>query len=143
MNLKSLILICFQILLTESDPVFVGNFTNFHHNIQGSVFTDGDSSLVIKNFYYDGEGPDGDNNVFFYIVNSSYPYSPKDAERGYKNSQGFKRILPFPFTGIFPEYEEENVKDLRIFFRSLKEKQGVASKKGLTRYLILSNFKNQ
>ena len=55
---------------------------------------------------------------------------PADAERGYKNSQGFKIILPFPFTGTFPDYQEENVKDLRVYFNTLKENQGVASKKG-------------
>ena len=131
MHIISMILIGFQVSLTESDPVFVGNFTNFHHKIRGSVFTDGDSSLVIRNFYYDGDGPSGDNNIFFYIVNSSYPYSPLDAERGYKNSQGFKIILPFPSNGSFPEYQQEDIKDLRVYFNTLKEDQGVDSKKGI------------
>ena len=57
-------------------------------SFRGSVYTDGDDQLVIEKFNYDGRGPD--YNIFFYIVNSSYPYSPSDVERGYKNSEGFK-----------------------------------------------------
>ena len=46
------------------------------HGVRGEVFTRGRRSLVLRNFFYDGGGPgnEEDNTVFFYAVNSSYPY---------------------------------------------------------------------
>ena len=57
---------------SEESLEFVGNFTNFQHNIQGSLYSRGSQELVIRRFSYDGQGPSGDNSVFFYILNSSY-----------------------------------------------------------------------
>eukprot|EP00092_Neocalanus_flemingeri_P042380 GFUD01046276.1.p1 GENE.GFUD01046276.1~~GFUD01046276.1.p1 ORF type:complete len:173 (+),score=45.21 GFUD01046276.1:73-591(+) len=103
----------------------VGKFSNLQHRIAGTVFTSGSSNLVIKGFNYDGKGPNGDSNIFFYAVNSSYPYSPEDVERGYSNSAGFKEILPYPFEGIFYDYEDPNIPDLRKHFEVLKEQQNL------------------
>ena len=105
------------------DLVEIGKFSNFQHNIKGTLFTSGSSSLVIKGFNYDGKGPDGDSNIFFYAVNSSYPYSPEDVERGYSGSEGFKVILPFPFEEAFYDYDEQNIPDLRKHFQTLEKQQ--------------------
>ena len=108
---------------------FVGEFTNFQHNIKGSLYINGSHELVIKNFDYDGQGPSGDNNIFFYAVNSSYPYSPEDVERGYRNSRGFKLLLPFPSDGKVYQYEDD-IPDLRSHFQVLMKEQGVDRKSG-------------
>ena len=98
---------------------------------RGSLFKKDDDKLVINNFYYDGQGPSEDFNVYFYIVNSSYPYSPDDVERGYKNSEGFKIFIPFPSNGQFYEYDDTNIPDLRSFFNELKRKQNVQILRGI------------
>ena len=62
-------------------------------------------------------------NIFFYAVTSSYPYSPEDVERGYSGSEGFKVIVPFPFEGVFYDYNDPDIPDLRKRFELLKEEQ--------------------
>ena len=54
----------------------VGDLSSLQHGVRGAVFTRGRRSLVLRNFFYDGGGPGNqeDNTVFFYAVNSSYPY---------------------------------------------------------------------
>ena len=54
----------------------VGDLSSLQHGVRGTVFTRGRRSLVLRNFFYDGGGPGNqeDNTVFFYAVNSSYPY---------------------------------------------------------------------
>ena len=54
----------------------VGDLSSLQHGVRGEVFTRGRRSLVLRNFFYDGGGPgnEEDNTVFFYAVNSSYPY---------------------------------------------------------------------
>lgn len=114
----------------QSDT-FVGNLRTLQHEVSGSVYIRDSKTLVIREFYYDGEGPGRvtDNTVYFYIGNASYPYSPEDAKRGYKDSDGFKVILPFPPAGEFYEYDDENAPDLKQYFHSLMEDQNVKSRK--------------
>ena len=50
--------------------------------------------------------------------------------RGYKNSRGFKMLLPFPFLGQFPAYEDTEAEDLRSHFRQLMREQGARSAGG-------------
>ena len=106
------------------EVVEIGEFSNLQHRIKGTVFVKEPSTIIISGFNYDGEGPDGDSNIFFYAVNSSYPYSPEDVARGYSGSAGFKVILPYPFEGVFYSYDDPNIPDLRKHFQDLKEKQG-------------------
>ena len=56
--------------------------------------------------------------------------SPEDVARGYKNSRGFKQLLPFPFLGQFPGYEDTEAEDLRSYFRQLMRGQGARSAVG-------------
>ena len=58
------------------------------------------------------------------------PGSPEDVARGYKNSRGFKQLLPFPFLGQFPGYEDTEAEDLRSYFRQLMRGQGARSAAG-------------
>ena len=126
--LKTLIVLA---LSSQESLKFVGNFTNFQHNIQGSLYSWGSQELIIRSFNYDGQGPSGDNSVFFYILNSSYPYSPEDVTRGYKNSQGFKLLLPYPSDGEIYTYEDD-IPDLRVHFNNLMEEQVVDRHSGKT-----------
>ena len=115
-----------------ASDTFVGDLSSLQHEVSGSVYIRNNETLVIREFYYDGRGPgrDTDNTVYFYVGNASYPYSPEDAQRGYKDSAGFKIILPFPFTGVFYEYDDENAPDLKQFFNTLMEDQNAKSRKG-------------
>ena len=121
-------------LLTPSlqSDTLVGKLSTLQHDVSGSVYIRDSETLVIREFYYDGQGPGRvtDNTIYFYIGNSSYPYSPEDAKRGYKDSDGFKVILPFPSAGEFYEYDDENAPDLKQYFNSLMEDQNVKSRKG-------------
>ena len=112
---------------------FVGNFSTLQHEVSGFVYIRDSETLVVREFHYDGEGPgrDTDNTVYFYTVNSSYPYSPEDAERGYKDSDGFKIILPFPSEGVFYEYDNKDAPDLKQYFNSLMRDQNAKSRKGM------------
>ena len=73
----------------------LGSFVSFQHGVEGSLEGDGDS-LTIHDFSYDGRGPVG--STYFYVVNSSYVYSPKDFERGYSGSSGFKVTININIT---------------------------------------------
>ena len=121
MRVLLVLVVFYQCKVQAQELVEVGEFSSFQHKIRGKVFSKGTSNLVIKGFNYDGKGPDGDSNIFFYAVNSSYPYSPEDVARGYSGSAGFKIILPFPFEGIFYDYKDGNIPDLRKHFNTLKE----------------------
>ena len=46
--------------------VEVGQLSSLQHGVGGTVFTRGDSTLLIRQFQYDGQGPDG-GGVFFYV----------------------------------------------------------------------------
>ena len=80
-------LLLLLIVTVSSSQEQLGTFVSFQHGVEGSLEGDGDS-LTIHDFSYDGRGPAG--STYFYVVNSSYVYSPKDFERGYSGSSGFK-----------------------------------------------------
>ena len=50
---------------------FVGNFEDRFHGIKGEVFAVDSTTLFIKNFAYDGQGPD----AYFYAGESGEPSS--------------------------------------------------------------------
>ena len=90
------------IVTVSSSQEQLGTFVSFQHGVEGSLEGDG-NSLTIHDFSYDGRGPAG--STYFYVVNSSYVYSPKDFERGYSGSSGFKVTVniyirnPYPILG--------------------------------------------
>ena len=67
-----------------------GDFQNYAHGISGKVFLKDEKTLVIKDFTYDGAGPD----AFFWVGTSSAPSS-------------VGTILPYPFQGEFYDYEDK------------------------------------
>jgi len=76
---------------TAESLVKVGDFTNKAHGIGGQVFAKDEKTLVIKDFTYDGAGPD----AFFWVGKSGKP-------------SRVGTILPHPFKGKFYEYEDES-----------------------------------
>jgi len=73
----------------EREGVYIGKFVEQHHGVQGALYAYNASTLVVKDFSYDGEGPD----VFFWAGTSDQP-----------GTEG--TILPYPFEGIFYDYED-------------------------------------
>ena len=66
------------------DAVYVGPLVEQHHGVAGEVWLHNETTLVVRNFSYDGEGVD----VYFWAAT-------EDA------ADGAGVILPHPFTGIF------------------------------------------
>ncbi|XP_055306953.1 protein Skeletor, isoforms B/C isoform X1 [Sitodiplosis mosellana] len=66
---------------------YIGNFTEFAHKIKGDVYAVDESTLFIKDFAYDGTGPD----AFFWVGKT-----PRPSPEGY--------IIPYPeeYTGRDP-----------------------------------------
>ena len=73
----------------EGSGVYIGKFAQIHHGVQGELYAFNESILVVKDFSYNGEGVD----VFFWASTSDKP-------------DGEGVILPYPFTGIFYDFED-------------------------------------
>ena len=78
-------------LLGSETLVKVGDFQNYAHGINGEVFLKDKNTLLIKEFTYDGAGPD----AFFWAGKSQRPSS-------------VGTILPHPFEGKFYDYEDSS-----------------------------------
>ena len=81
----------------------IGRFRNLQHGIEGEVYALDEKTLFIKDFEYDGAGPD----AFFWAGTAGKP-----------SSVGL--ILPYPFKGKFYEYEDGNAPILRGRFNKVK-----------------------
>lgn len=82
----------------------MGNFRGHSHGVKGEVFIKNRQTLVVKNFEYDGQGPD----AFFWVGTST-----QVGEVGW--------VLPYPFQGRFYEYQDENVPILKGKFDGQKD----------------------
>ena len=69
----------------------VGDFQNYYHDIGGEVMIQDEKTIIIRNFTYDGAGPD----AFFWTGTSEKP-------------DVIGNILPWPFEGQFYESEDSN-----------------------------------
>jgi hypothetical protein len=78
----------------------LGRLTGHDHDVSGDVLAPSPQTLLIKNFKYDGSGPD----AFFWVGTSGN----EPSESGH--------ILPFPFTGRFYHYTDPEAPVLRRFF---------------------------
>ena len=84
---KALLILASSLGGALGSPRQLGAFVSFQHGVEGRLEGEVDT-LTIHDFSYDGRGPGG--STYFYVVNSSYVYSPEDFERGYSGSEGFK-----------------------------------------------------
>jgi len=89
----------------EQEAVFVGEFINIFHDIEGQVYKLSDTQLLIKNFNYDGEGPDA-----FFLAGASGT-KPKS------RTTDEDIVLPYPYTGRHYEYLDNDIPILGGFNR--------------------------
>ena len=89
----------FLILVFDPEPQKIGTFTNIFHDIAGTAYAVDSSTILIRGFEYDGEGPD----AFFLAGSSGRP------------SRAGEVVLPFPALGRQYDY---NDKDIPILGRS-------------------------
>ena len=87
--MRTLVAILFLASMASAELLEAGNFRNLAHGIGGKVYLKDEKTLVIKDFTYDGAGPD----AFFWVGTSKSPSS-------------VGTILPYPFEGKFYEYED-------------------------------------
>ncbi len=118
-NFSSLLL--FLLPGPEEGRLLLGTFTGYHHGVSGSVYALNETALVIKNFTYDGQGPD----AFFWagIGNACsrgrQPYcqgvaflrplvdTPRPSHSGL--------LLAYPFSGHHFEYDSREAPVLGAF----------------------------
>ncbi len=87
-------------LIPPIQPKFLGRLTGHDHGVSGDVLTPNPNTLLIKNFKYDGTGPD----AYFWVGTSGNE----------PNEVG--HIAPYPFVGRFYHYTDPDAPILRQFF---------------------------
>lgn len=74
--------------------VQIGSFKNIYHNIGGEAYALDAQNILIKDFTYDGEGPDA-----FFLAGTSGRPSRLDGDV----------VLPFPYEGEHFSYSDRNI----------------------------------
>ena len=69
-------------LVSENKAIFIGDLSEKHHDVHGSVYALNATTLLVKNFTHDGEAPD----VFFWAGTSG-------------SVSGEGRLITYPFLG--------------------------------------------
>ena len=69
--MKNFIYIALYYVAVCNGETLVGQFTTKQHGVTGSIYEVDDNTIKIKNFNYDGTGPD----AFFYVGTSGQPSS--------------------------------------------------------------------
>jgi hypothetical protein len=88
----------------EEEGVKIGSLTTKQHGVKGDVYAIDEKTILVKNFEYDGQGPD----AFFWVGTSERPGS-------------VGTILAHPFEGKFYEYEDQDAPVLKGQFDGSKD----------------------
>jgi len=80
-------------------PKKIGTFTNIFHDIAGTAYALNSTTILIKGFNYDGEGPD----AFFLGGTHGRP------------SKSGEVVMPYPFEGRHFNYRDKNIPILGRF----------------------------
>jgi len=80
-------------------PKKIGTFTNIFHDIAGTAYALNSTTVLIKGFNYDGEGPD----AFFLGGTHGRP------------SKSGEVVMPYPFEGRHFNYRDKNIPILGRF----------------------------
>jgi len=80
-------------------PKKIGTFTNIFHDIAGTAYALNETTILIKGFNYDGEGPD----AFFLGGTHGRP------------SKSGEVVMPYPFEGRHFNYRDKNIPILGRF----------------------------
>jgi len=83
------------VTLVVAEPVKIGDIITLHHGVSGSVYAVDASTLMVKNFVYDGAGPD----AFFWVGTEGTPSNVSDEATA---------ILAHPFKGVHYAYRDES-----------------------------------
>jgi len=89
----------FMAAIATADPIngpkMVGSLSTLAHGVSGDLYAVDESTLMLKNFNYDGAGPD----AFFWVGTEGNPKNPIDEAK--------TAILAHPFKDIHYEYRNE------------------------------------
>jgi hypothetical protein len=88
----------------EGEGVLIGNLSMRNHGVKGQVYALDEKTILLKNFEYDGQGPD----AFFWVGTTKSPGS-------------VGTILPYPFDGKFFAYDDETAPVLKGRFDGSKD----------------------
>merc|ERR1712080_371237 len=83
----------------SSAPKTIGNFINIFHDIAGTAYAVDDRTILIKDFTYDGQGPD----AFFLAGTKGRP------------SKSGEVVLPYPYEGKTFDYRDKDIPILGRF----------------------------
>ena len=98
--------------VAPKQPKKIGTFTNIFHDIAGTAYALNSTTILIKGFNYDGEGPD----AFFLGGKHGRP-----SKSGEVNSNVFfdtpdilnlfssKVVMPYPFEGKHYNYRDKTI----------------------------------
>jgi hypothetical protein len=97
-NMKTFasLLLLVAVAAAQDDGVLIGELKTKQHGVKGKVFAVDEKTILIKNFEYDGAGPD----AFFWVGTSKAP-----------GNEGY--ILAHPFAGKFYKYDDDSAPILK------------------------------
>ncbi len=101
----SVVLLAFAAVSASAEEQLIGSFVNHHHGIAGKVYAVDEQTLRVRDFEYDGAGPD----AFFWV----------GTEGSRPGSVGI--ILPHPFQGKFYDYEDRSAPILTGRFNKVRD----------------------
>jgi len=81
--------------VAAAEKVKIGDIETFHHAVSGELWALDDNKLMVKNFNYDGAGPD----AFFWVGTEGTPKNPLDESK--------TAILAHPFKGVHYDYRND------------------------------------
>jgi hypothetical protein len=93
------LLLLVAVAAAQDDGVLIGELKTKQHGVKGKVFAVDEKTILIKNFEYDGAGPD----AFFWVGTSEAP-----------GNEGY--ILAHPFAGKFYKYDDDSAPILKERF---------------------------
>merc|ERR1711971_158483 len=88
-----------QIFAQQESPKKIGTFNNIFHDIAGTAYALNSTTVLIKGFNYDGEGPDA-----FFLGGTHGP-----------PSKSGEVVMPYPFEGRHFNYRDKNIPILGRF----------------------------
>ena len=84
----------------SGEKVKIGDISTLHHAVSGELYALDDKTLMVKNFNYDGAGPD----AFFWVGKEGSPDS---------TNEDTTAILAHPFEGKHYEYRNDDAPILK------------------------------
>lgn len=94
------LLLALVTVAVAQEPVKIGDISTFQHAASGELWALDEKTLMVKNFNYDGAGPD----AFFWVGTEGSPNNVADDKTA---------ILAHPFQGVHYEYRDTNAPILK------------------------------